>query len=130
MVQDFPDVRFFAATDWLVTLNRDVGVSGSYDVLVYMNPPLVLNMYELCRQGNFAEAMPLQEKLQHFYRIVEELGFLQYSDSAIDRCIGLSTGFLKGYTQAVKKPYSTVPEHMLDTLKARVANELPELLEY
>lgn len=127
---NFPKVSFFVGTPWLVTFIQQANARGSYDVLVYMNPPMILNMYELSAKGKFEEAFPIQEKLQKFYMIVDELGFLSYSDSAIDRCIGLSTGFLKGYNCKIKKPYKSIPEEMLEELKRRVANELPELLNY
>jgi N-acetylneuraminate lyase len=127
---EFPSINFFAATHWMATLSKRAGVKGSYDVLVYMNPPAVLSLYEHCRKGEWEEAYRIEDKLQHFYRIVDDLGFLDYSDSAIDRCIGLTTGFLKGYTQKVKKPYRSVPQEKLEALKQRVAEELPEFLKY
>jgi 4-hydroxy-tetrahydrodipicolinate synthase len=127
---EFPNINFFVGTPWLATFMQQANARGSYDVLVYMNPPLVLKMYDLCCEGKFEEAILIQEKFQKFYMIVSELGFLNFSDSAIDRCIGLSTGFLKGYSTRIKKPYSSVSAEMLEELKRRVANELPELLNY
>ena len=126
----FPKINFFTGTPWLVPFYQLAGARGSYDVLIYMNPPAVLEMYKLCTEGKFKEALSIQEKLQRFYRIVEEIGFLNYSDSAIDRCIGLSTGFLKGYSLAVKKPYASVPKSMMDELTRRTREELPEFFKF
>jgi len=127
---EFPKISFFAGTPWLATFYQLAGARGSYDVLIYANPPMVLKMYKLCTEGKFKEALQIQEKLQKFYRIVYDLGFLNYSDSAIDRCIGMSTGFLKGYTVDVKKPYESVSQSMMDELKRRVATEIPEFLNF
>ena len=127
---EFPKISFFAGSPWLATFYQLAGAKGSYDVLIYMNPPAVLKMYKLCTEGKFKEALQIQEKLQKFYRIVYDLGFLNYSDSAIDRCIGLSTGFLEGYTIDIKKPYESVSQPMMDELKMRVKKELPEFLKF
>ena len=126
----FPKISFFIGTPWLVTFYQLAGAKGSYDVLIYMNPPAVLKMYKLCTEDKFKEALQIQEKLQRFYLIVEEIGFLNYSDSAIDRCIGLSTGFLEGYGKDIKKPYGSVTKSMLDELKMRVKKELPEFSKF
>lgn len=126
----FPSVRFFANVEWFATLYRDMGITGSYDVMVYMNPPLVLRMYDLCRKGRFDEATHIQFTFQRFYRLVEEVGLLQYSDSAIDRAIGMSTGFLRGYTAEVKAPYCSPPPESVEMLKRRVEKDLPELLSF
>jgi 4-hydroxy-tetrahydrodipicolinate synthase len=128
--RNFPSVSFFTTAEWFVTLFRDMGIRGSYDPLVYMNPPLVLRMYELCRIGDFESALEIQQTFQRFYELLGEVGLFEYTDSAIDRCIGLSTGFLDGYTAQVQAPYRSVPLETVDLLRRRVAEELPQLLDY
>lgn len=130
LVRQFPGISFFTTPEWFVTLYRDMGVRGSYDPLVYMNPRLMLGMYEQCRLGDFEEAGRIQLLFQRFYELVAEVGLLQYTDAAIDRCIGLSTGFLDGYSLRIHPPYRSVSWKTVETLRQRVAEELPELLEF
>jgi hypothetical protein len=95
-----------------------------------MNPKKVLTMYRLCKQGKYQEALKIQEILQKFFTIVGDVGLLRYTDAAIDKTMGLSAGFLQGYTNTIKRPYSTPPKSLVDELRGRVAREIPELLEY
>jgi dihydrodipicolinate synthase/N-acetylneuraminate lyase len=127
----FPTIRFFsAAPHWFATLHSQGLLQGLFDALVYMNPKKVLTMYRLCKQGKYQEALKIQEILQKFFTIVGDVGLLRYTDAAIDKTMGLSAGFLQGYTNTIKRPYSTPPKSLVDELRGRVAREIPELLEY
>ncbi len=127
----FPRIRFFsAAPHWFATLQSLGLLQGLFDALVYMNPRVILSMYDLCKKGAYTEALEKQATLQRFFKIVGDVGLLKYSDAAIDKTMGLSTGFLRGYTNTVKKPYTTPPKSILQELQKRIANELPELLDF
>ncbi len=124
----FPEINFFCGHTWLVTFFQFAGALGSYDS--YINLPMAVKMYELCTRGKFKEALLIQEKFQRFYIILEENGLLNYTDSAIDRCFWISTGFLQDFSLNVKKPYTSVPKTILDKLQIIIKKEFPEFLEF
>ena len=127
----FPDIQFFsAAPHWFTTFHSLGLLQGLFDAMVYMNPRIITTIWNFCKEGNYEEALPLQAKLQHYFMFVIESGLLNYSDAAIDKTMGISAGFLKGYTNRVKAPYRTPPESILAYIRGRIEKELPELLEY
>ena len=105
------------------------GAVGSCSSLVYQNPRIVLQAYQLVPAGRWEELELWTDK---FRRLISEglapafaAGCL---DSALDRLLGRSAGFLKTSLRC-RAPYPSATPELLAGLQAWLAANLPEFLE-
>ena len=105
------------------------GAIGCCSSLVYQNPRIMLKVFDLVIKKNWAELKPWTDK---YNRIIFEglkpcfdAGCV---DSAIDRLLGLSAGFLKTSLRC-RGPYPSCTQAQLVQFRAWLKNNSPEFLE-
>ncbi len=105
------------------------GAVGTCSSLVYQNPRIVLHAYGLLAAVRWGE---LREASEKFRRIVVEglrPGFpAGCADSALDRVLGLSAGFLKTSLRC-RAPYPSATPEILAGFREWLRRNLPEFLE-
>ncbi len=104
------------------------GAAGSCSSLVYLNPFILLHMQQLLFEQNWSELDLWCEKLRLIIfeglKTVIEKGC---EDSAIDRLIGRSAGFLKTSLRC-RKPYPFCTEKDLEEFRCWLGKNFPEFL--
>ena len=105
------------------------GLIGSASALVYMNPRVVLHMFDLMRRQKWDELNPwtdmLDRLVQEGLRPFTEKG---YTDTAYDRLMGITTGFLTMSVRS-REPYISVTDQDVHELRAWMEANTPELLK-
>jgi hypothetical protein len=105
------------------------GAIGSCSSLIYQNPRLVLHMFDLLFRKKWDELKPWTDRLHRM--IVEGLkpGFdAGCEDSALDRLLGLSAGFLKTSLRC-RGPYPSCTPRHLAQFRTWLKRNDPEWLE-
>jgi len=105
------------------------GAVGTCSSLVYQNPRLVLRAYELLRERRWNE---LRRWTGRFGRMIREglapafaAGLM---DSALDRILGRSAGFLRTSLHC-RAPYPSATPELLEAFRAWLRANDPEFLE-
>lgn len=105
------------------------GVVGSCSSLVYQNPRIVLAAYELLANRQWDELRVWTDRFGHLIREGLKPGFAAgLTDSALDRMLGLSAGFLHTSLRC-RAPYPSATPQMLADFQAWIAANMPEFLE-
>lgn len=105
------------------------GVIGSYSSFVYQNPRIMLMVFDLRLKEKWEE---LKKWMDKYDRICDE--GLKHTfdagceDSAIDRMLGLSAGFLKTSLKC-RGPYPSCTEKHLTDFRKWLGDNYPEFLE-
>ncbi|NQU09579.1 dihydrodipicolinate synthase family protein [bacterium] len=120
--------QVFAGENQWYRLGRD-GVIGSYSSFVYQNPRIMLAVFDLRRHQQWRE---LKRWMDRYDRVINE-GLREVSragceDSAVDRMLGLSAGFLKTSLRC-RGPYPSVTSRQLRNFQRWLKKNDPELLE-
>ena len=105
------------------------GAMGGCSSLIYVNPRITLQMFDLMTQKKWEDLKALTEKAERF--ILE--GLKPYfdrgcTDSALDRLMGVTTGFLSMGIQS-RGTYPEVDEQDVADLRAWTETHVPEFLE-
>ena len=105
------------------------GAIGTCSSLVYQNPRIVLHAYRLLFAEEWEE---LGEWTGRFDRLIREglqpVFAAGCVDSAIDRLLGLSAGFLRTSLRC-RAPYPAATPELLAGFRAWLKSDLPEFLE-
>lgn len=105
------------------------GAIGSCSSLIYQNPRLLLRAFELRLKERWEELKVWMDKYDHLIREgLKPMFEAGCEDSAIDRVLGLSAGFLKTSLQC-RGPYPSCTEKQLADFRVWLKNNLPEFLE-
>jgi len=105
------------------------GQIGSCSSLVYQNPRLILKIFDLLFEKNWDELEGWMQKLNKMIFEGLKPGFdAGCEDSALDRLLGLSAGFLKT-SLICRKPYPSCTPEMLAGFRKWLEENLPEFLE-
>jgi dihydrodipicolinate synthase/N-acetylneuraminate lyase len=105
------------------------GAIGCASSLVYMNPRVLLAMFELVKQKKWDELQPWTDAVD---RLINEglTPFVDkgFTDTADDRLMGVTTGFL---TMSVRSrgPYTSATDDDVQQLRAWMQANTPQLLE-
>ncbi len=105
------------------------GAVGCCSSLVYMNPRYTLTMFELLYAKQWDALKPMTDRVRRFF--VDGLAAISSKgclDSAIDRLLGRTTGFLKTSLRC-RGPYTSCTEADMAQLRAWLQVHAPELLE-
>ncbi len=105
------------------------GAIGSCSSLVYQNPGITLKVFDLVRKKDWPALKPWMDK---YNRLISE-GLKSCfeagcADSAVDRLLGLSAGFLKTSLQC-RGPYPSCTPEMLKQFRDWLRKNMPEFLE-
>jgi len=104
------------------------GAVGCASALVYMNPPLILNMFDMLKNKNWDELAPWTEKLKDYYKAGLGSYFAKgFADTALDHLQGLAGGFLKGSPRS-RGPYMSTTEEDVRQFSEWVRKNHPELI--
>lgn len=105
------------------------GAVGSCSSLVYQNPKIILNMFGLLKQKRWKELRTWTDKIEKMIvkglKPAFERGCL---DSALDRLLGKSAGFLKTSLRC-RGPYPSCTKEHLEYFKDWLKKNYPEFLE-
>ncbi len=105
------------------------GAIGSASALVYMNPRIILKMFDLLKKQRWDELKVWCDKIDLLDREglfpFEAKGF---TDTAYDHLQGVVTGFLKMHPRS-RGPYIAATDEDIDTLRRWLEKNLPEFLE-
>ena len=105
------------------------GAIGCASSLIYMNPRILLHMFDLVLQEKWDELQPWTDLVD---RLINEglVPFVEkgFTDTADDRLMGVATGFL---TMSVRSrgPYTSATDEDVRQLRAWMEANTPELLE-
>jgi dihydrodipicolinate synthase/N-acetylneuraminate lyase len=105
------------------------GAIGCCSSLVYMNPRYTLKMFELLYAKKWDALKPMTDQVHRFF--VDGLAAIFSKgclDSAIDRLLGRTTGFLKTNLRC-RGPYTSCTEADVAQLRDWLRANIPELLE-
>jgi dihydrodipicolinate synthase/N-acetylneuraminate lyase len=120
--------RVFVQEDLLAVMGPH-GAIGSASALVYQNPKLILRVFDLLYAKQWEELGVWTSKLQKLTSEGLKPCFgAGCMDSALDRVLGLSAGFLKT-SLFCRKPYPSATPDMLIGFRNWVKENLPEFLE-
>lgn len=105
------------------------GAIGCASALVYMNPRVLLHMFELVQQKKWDELQPWTDMAERL--ITEGLApFVEkgFTDTAFDHLMGVATGFL---TMSVRSrgPYTSASDQDVRQLRAWMEAHTPEFLK-
>jgi hypothetical protein len=105
------------------------GAVGACSSFIYQNPRILLAVFDLCLQKKWNE---LNLWMSKYYRIVAEGLKPMFDagcvDSAIDRVLGLSAGFLKTSLMC-RGPYPSCTKKHLADFRIWLKKNYPEFLE-
>lgn len=105
------------------------GACGSCSSLVYMNPPFILRMFDLLDAGDWDALKPMSDQVQRFFKEGLTGVFAKgCADSAIDRALGRSLGFLKTSLQC-RGPYQSCAEADVAEVRSWLERNAPELAD-
>ncbi|MCX7706142.1 MAG: dihydrodipicolinate synthase family protein, partial [bacterium] len=105
------------------------GAIGSCSSLVYLNPSILLYMQKLLFEKKWSELDLWCEKIRIIiYDGLKPIIKKGYEDSAIDRLIGKSAGFLKTSLRC-RKPYPFCSDEDLEEFRKWLAKNFPEFLD-
>jgi 4-hydroxy-tetrahydrodipicolinate synthase len=106
-----------------------LGAIGGCSALIYMNPRVLLLMFDLVREKQWDALRPWHERVDRL--ILEGLKPLfarGCTDTALDRLMGVTTGFLKMDIRS-RGTYPGVTDADVTALRAWMRDHTPELLE-
>jgi len=105
------------------------GAIGCSSSLVYMNPRVMLHMFELLRRREWDE---LQKRTDRITLLLEEgltpLTEKGFTDTAYDHVLGRVAGFLKMHPRS-RGPYISATEEDVALLRGWMAENVPDLLD-
>ena len=105
------------------------GAVGSASALVYMNPRVILTMFELLKQKKWGELKVWTDLLNFYHEEgLKPFGEKGFSDSAYDHLQGLVAGFLTG-SPLSRGPYISATEDDVKALREWMEKNTPELLQ-
>lgn len=105
------------------------GATGCCSALVYQNPRIVLHMFDLLAGKQWMELKDWTDKVHRLiYRGLKPCFDAGCTDSAIDRLLGLSAGFLKTSLRS-RGPYPSCTSKMLKQFQQWLKRNMPEFLE-
>lgn len=105
------------------------GAIGCASAMVYLNPRVILNMFDLLKQQKWEELQPWTDRVRRF--TLEGLAPLTakgFQDSAYDHVLGLVAGFLKMHPRS-RGPYLSAIDEDVVQLREWLRANLPEFLE-
>ena len=105
------------------------GAIGCASSLVYMNPRVLLHMFELVRSKEWERLQPWTDSINRLFKEglapFDEKGF---TDTASDRLMGVASGFLTMNVRS-RGPYTSATDADVHQLRAWMEKNTPELLE-
>lgn len=105
------------------------GAIGSCSSLVYQNPRIILHVFNLLFDKKWEELDGWMKKINSMiFEGLKPCFDAGCADSAIDRLLGLSAGFLKT-SLSCRKPYPSCTPEMLADFQTWLKSNMPEFLE-
>jgi dihydrodipicolinate synthase/N-acetylneuraminate lyase len=105
------------------------GAIGSCSSLVYMNPRYTLKMFDLLYAQQWDELKVMCDQVDRlFCEGLEPVSAKGCLDTAVDRMLGMTAGFLKT-TLRSRGPYASCTQEDLEALRAWTRANVPELME-
>jgi 4-hydroxy-tetrahydrodipicolinate synthase len=122
-----PGVKFFVGETELASYWKD-GARGCYSAFVLASPAFILRYYDLCEIGS-PQAERVAALLRRFIAEVI-MPFVERGlfDSALDRCIASTTGFLKGPLLTSRAPYDSPTDGDVAECRDWFGKNLPEFI--
>lgn len=106
------------------------GAVGAASALVYMNPRVILHMWELLKQKNWPDLGKLCSILERYdEEALAPLAAKGYTDTAYDRLQGKACGFLQTSLWSRGGPYRWATEEDLATVRDWLKRNWPDFLE-
>ena len=106
------------------------GARGSCSAFVNGNPRLILDLYELCVEERWEEAVMLQKKVNTWVVKVVMPFFNKYEmmDPVIDKMIQYAGGYNPPDNVYTRKPYIPVSKEVLERFKEETEQVFPEFI--
>lgn len=105
------------------------GLIGAASALVYMNPRIVLHMFDLLRRQKWVELKPWTDMMDRLVREgLKPFTEKGYTDTAYDRLMGVTSGFLTMSARS-RGPYLSVTNQDVHELRVWMEANTPELLK-
>jgi dihydrodipicolinate synthase/N-acetylneuraminate lyase len=105
-----------------------VGAIGSASALVYMNPRLILHMFDLMQKKDWDRLEPWADKIKKLtFEGLSPFTEKGFQDSAYDHMLGLVTGFL-AMSPRSRPPYTSATWDDIAQLRSWLDLNLPEFL--
>lgn len=116
----------FGGEDSLFT-HMPVGGMGCYSSLCGANADLVRNLYELCAQGKWEQAKPLDQSIHALLKAVGPFIDEGLLDSALDRAFRIIGGGTEVELECAG-PYRSFTQKQFESLKSHLQANAPEWL--
>lgn len=124
-----PDLSFFVGENLLVS-GMQLGARGSCSSLVLMNPATVLRMFELAEEGQWADALIIQERclrmIQTVVALVSERGEGSI-DPVADKGFTVAAGFSAGH-QRCRPPYIGWSDDTVAAVRELLQRDFPDFM--
>ena len=105
------------------------GAIGSCSSFVYQNPRIMLKVFDLVLKKDWPALKPWMDKYNRIiFEGLKPCFDAGCADSAIDRLLGLSAGFLKTSLKC-RGPYPSCSPEQLAQFRDWLQNNYPEFLE-
>ena len=105
-----------------------VGAKGGCSAMVYWNPPVILSLWQLVEQRDWARADATCLRLTKLVEFLGEVfGPKGFTDTAFDRMGGVAGGFLKCNLHG-RSPYPSATADDVETLRRWYREHFPEML--
>ena len=104
------------------------GAIGCASALVYLNPRVILHMFDLLKAKQWDPLRKWTDLLQRHDQGLAPFAARAFTDSAYDHMQGLVAGFLKMSPRS-RGPYVSCTEEDVAQLRAWMQDNVPELLE-
>jgi dihydrodipicolinate synthase/N-acetylneuraminate lyase len=105
------------------------GANGTASSLVYMNPPVILHMFELLCQKQWDQLKKWTDRIEiHDSQGLAPFEAKDFTDTAYDHLQGAVAGFLKMHPRS-RGPYISATEADVAQLRSWMQQNLPQLLD-
>jgi dihydrodipicolinate synthase/N-acetylneuraminate lyase len=122
-----PDLNHFVG-DWLLLPCMMLGAKGTYSALALFNPKLTVEWYGMCERGDWAAALEIQKRiLPLIVEVDNPVTELGYGGPASDKAWAQLAGLMTG-SRAVRPPYQSIPDEVLERLRQGIRERMPELI--
>lgn len=120
-----PGLKVFVGEHVLASATP-MGATGAYSSVVLVNPSWMLEYYEACRDRRWERAFQIQDEVGLFFSVLDTLPTPHLQDTAIDRILGQSVGFLECSIES-QPPYRHGTSRDLQQVRNWLKQHLPHV---
>lgn len=124
-----PNLSYFVVESCLVSAMQ-LGARGCYSSLIATNPKWVLDMFEKAQQGQWEQAIKMQQHVSRFFNELEDFiteNEQAISDPASDKGVALASGCFVGHPRCMP-PYIGWSNEFVKKTRTWIMENYPEFV--